>query len=204
MQTLKLSILPGAQRAIWPQLTEIPRSFVLFGGTALALRLGHRQSEDFDFFSVETFVPGEIRNQSPLLRHGKLLQSGSNVLTMLAERPDGNVKISLIGGLDFVARSNPAQEKDWPVSIASIDDLAGTKFKVLADRAEKKDYVDIHALLQIGYTVNDLAAQAARLFGEGFNPWPSVKALHYYDDGNLSELPKAIMEALHNAATKYQ
>lgn len=204
MQTLKLSILAEAQRAIWPLLIEIPRSFVLFGGTALALRLGHRQSEDFDFFSVEPFVPGEIRNQCPLLRNGKLLQSGSNVLTVLAERPDGQVKISLLGGLDFVARSNPAQEKDWPVPIASIDDLAGTKFKVLADRAEKKDYVDIHALLQIGYTANDLAAQAARLFGEGFNPWPSVKAMHYFDDGNLSELPKAIMEELHDAATKYQ
>ena len=37
-------------RALWPDLAEVPHSFVLYGGTALALRLGHRISEDFDFF----------------------------------------------------------------------------------------------------------------------------------------------------------
>lgn len=203
-KALKLSILPDAQRAVWPLLGEIPGGFVLFGGTALALRLGHRVSEDFDLFTIERFVPGEVRERHALLKNGKLLQSGANVLTVLAERPEGSVKISLMGGLDFVAKANPDQEAGWPVPIASIDDLAATKFKVLADRAEQKDYVDIHALLGLGYSVNELAKQAARLFGVGFNPWPSVKAMQYFDDGNLAELPIAIKEALHDAAATYQ
>ncbi|MSU47870.1 MAG: hypothetical protein EXS37_02040 [Opitutus sp.] len=53
----KLDPLPPAQRAIWPLLVEIPRHFVLYGGTAVALRLGHRISVDFDFFSAESFRP---------------------------------------------------------------------------------------------------------------------------------------------------
>ena len=44
----KLDILPEPQRAIWTELKTTPEQFVLYGGTALALRLGHRVSEDFD------------------------------------------------------------------------------------------------------------------------------------------------------------
>jgi len=38
----KLNILPASQRAIWKELKATPKHFVLYGGTALALRLGHR------------------------------------------------------------------------------------------------------------------------------------------------------------------
>jgi hypothetical protein len=202
-QALKLSILPSAQRAVWPLLSEIPGGFVLFGGTALALRMGHRLSEDFDLFSVAGFVPGDLRNRCTLLRDARLLQSESNVLTVLDQRSEGQVKISLMGGLDFVSNAMPERDPDWPVPIASLDDLAGTKFKVLADRAEMKDYIDVHCLLQHGYTVNDFAAQATRLYGQIFNPWPSLKAMCYFDDGNLSELPAAMKKDLSHAATQY-
>lgn len=55
----KLDILPAGQRSIWQQLAATPAEFVLYGGTALALRLGHRQSVDFDFFSTRAFHPLE-------------------------------------------------------------------------------------------------------------------------------------------------
>lgn len=43
MFTPNLSILPGLQRQLWAELKGTPTAFVLYGGTALALRLGHRQ-----------------------------------------------------------------------------------------------------------------------------------------------------------------
>jgi hypothetical protein len=39
----KIEILPSAQRSLWGELKQTPRHFVLYGGTAMALRLGHRQ-----------------------------------------------------------------------------------------------------------------------------------------------------------------
>jgi hypothetical protein len=51
MLTPKLDTLPSRQRLLWKGLGPTPRHFVLCGGTALALRLGHRESIDFDFFS---------------------------------------------------------------------------------------------------------------------------------------------------------
>jgi hypothetical protein len=39
----RLDILPSAQRNLWPELATVSRhSFVLYGGTAVALYLGHR------------------------------------------------------------------------------------------------------------------------------------------------------------------
>jgi len=51
----RLDILPESQRRLWPELDAVPSDFVLYGGTGLALQLGHRASEDFDFFSSSGF-----------------------------------------------------------------------------------------------------------------------------------------------------
>lgn len=47
----RLDILPAQQRSLWPELAAVPRRFILYGGTAIALQLGHRVSIDFDFFA---------------------------------------------------------------------------------------------------------------------------------------------------------
>ncbi len=57
MTALRRDILPEAQKALWPALQRMPEGFVLHGGTAIALRLGHRQSEDFDYFARRGFEP---------------------------------------------------------------------------------------------------------------------------------------------------
>ena len=64
----RLDILPPPQKALWPELAEVPEHFVLYGGTALALRLGHRQSLDFDFFTSENVGPEELLHSLRLLR----------------------------------------------------------------------------------------------------------------------------------------
>lgn len=67
MLTPHLDILPVPQRRLWDELAAIPEGFVLYGGTALALALGlgHRASEDFDFFSNRDFRPPGAGAASP-------------------------------------------------------------------------------------------------------------------------------------------
>ena len=51
---IRLDRLPAPQRAMWESdLPGLPPHFVLYGGTAIALHLGHRESVDFDFFSSD-------------------------------------------------------------------------------------------------------------------------------------------------------
>jgi hypothetical protein len=56
----RLDILPAAQRALWLELSATPRDFTLYRGTAIALRLGHRASADFDFFGRMGFDPDRL------------------------------------------------------------------------------------------------------------------------------------------------
>lgn len=77
----KLEILPAAQRALWTELAGIPPGFVVCGGTAIALHLGHRQSVDFDFFGPNAFDPTQLYSGVPLLNGSAVLQQAANTLT---------------------------------------------------------------------------------------------------------------------------
>ena len=97
MKTLipQLTILPPAQLALWYALTAIPSDFVLYGGTALALHLGHRDSVDFDLFSDVGFDP-DLLSTLPLLEGAPILEKASNTLTVRVDR-QGPVKLSFFG-----------------------------------------------------------------------------------------------------------
>jgi Nucleotidyl transferase AbiEii toxin, Type IV TA system len=56
----RLDILPPPQRRLWDELAAVPGEFVLYGGTALALHLGHRESLDFDFFGNKPLDPAKL------------------------------------------------------------------------------------------------------------------------------------------------
>jgi len=94
----RFNILPAAQKVLWPELAEIPKHFVLYGGTGLALRLGHRGSVDFDFFSSEHIIPSELLKSLTLLRNAKILQNVSQTLTVQVDR-NGPVKLSFFAEL---------------------------------------------------------------------------------------------------------
>ncbi|UPK35038.1 nucleotidyl transferase AbiEii/AbiGii toxin family protein [Bradyrhizobium sp. 186] len=71
----KLSILPAAQREIWPSLAPSGGlRFVLCGGTAVALQLGHRESLDFDFFCSAPLDKEEVRSQFGFVNGAAILQ----------------------------------------------------------------------------------------------------------------------------------
>ena len=72
MFTANLSILPEPQKRLWAELKDTPKTFVLYGGTALALRLGHRQSEDFDFVSDKSFRAAALRESIPYSIRGEI------------------------------------------------------------------------------------------------------------------------------------
>ena len=87
------------------------------------------------------------------------------------------------------------------MGIASLLDLAGTKASVVQVRAEAKDYIDIDALIATGKVDLPLALSAAqRLYGSTFNPQITLKALSYFDDGDLRQLADDLKLRLVTAA----
>lgn len=71
----RTDILPKAQQEIWPLLAPTADlSFVLYGGTAVALYFGHRVSVDFDFFSSAPLDKRRLEASLPFLRQAETLQ----------------------------------------------------------------------------------------------------------------------------------
>jgi hypothetical protein len=200
MFTPNLSILPEPQRQLWTELRDTPEPFVLYGGTALALRLGHRQSEDFDFFSNQPFQPATLRASIPYLKHAELTQFQDNTLTALVDR-NGPVKLSFFGALGIKRVQDPDIAEENGIQIASLLDLLASKLKTVQSRAEAKDYRDVVALFDTGLSLAEGLGAAAAIYGKNFNGALSLKALTFFEDGDLPSLTPAIQKRLLAAAT---
>ena len=188
----KLEILPTAQRLVWQDLNQTPRSFVLYGGTAMALRLGHRQSIDFDLFSNESFEPSSLLLTLRYLREA---------LSVVVDR-SGPVKISFFGDVRMNRVQDPDRAPDNGLQIASLLDLTATKLKTIQQRAEAKDYRDIAAAMEGGISLAEALAASTAIFGKTFNVMAALKALTYFGDGNLPNLPGKMQDHLRTAAER--
>jgi len=200
MFTPNLSILPAPQRRLWGELRDTPQAFVLYGGTALALRLGHRQSEDFDFFSSRPFQAASLRESIPYLKHAEMSQFQDNTLTALVDR-NGPVKLSFFGSVGIKRVQDPDIAEENGIQIASLLDLLASKLKTVQSRAEAKDYRDIVASFDAGLSLADGLAAAAAVYGKDFNGALSLKALTFFEDGDLPSLTRAVQRRLLEAAT---
>ena len=191
----RLDLLAAPQRALWPRLEHLPPDAVLYGGTGLALRLGHRASIDFDLFLPRSFEPGDMRREIESIGLLDVMQSAPDTLSV---RIDG-VWLSLFGvQLSTVA---PAEvTSDIALPVASLRDIAATKMRSIVDRAEAKDYLDIAALLEAGVLLPDMLGSAQVVFGPGFSPILALKALTSFTDGDLGTLPEATRRRLTAAA----
>lgn len=176
-----LTTLPLPQRSLWPELAATPRQFTLYGGTALALHFGHRTSVNFDFFSNAPFDPDQLARAVAFLKDAERVQVAPNTLTCRVDR-GGPVLVSFFGGLGLGQVAAHEEAQGTELRVASLLDIAGTKAGVVQKRAEEKDYLDIDALLRHGISLPMTLAAGSVVYGLGFNPLITLKALSYFDD----------------------
>ena len=115
--------------------------FALAGGTALALRFGHRISIDLDFFS-----PGDFDSRSFARRLGETLQFAPAALHENSlSGTVADVKV------DFVtchhALLQPLEIIDG-IRLFGLRDNIAMKLSELTNRGAKKDFFDAHRVIQ--------------------------------------------------------
>jgi Nucleotidyl transferase AbiEii toxin, Type IV TA system len=194
----KLGILPEAQQQIWASLAPAPQlGFVLYGGTAVALHLGHRTSVDFDFFRTEPLDKKVMRSSFLFAPGATILQDTPDTLVISAAMPAGPVKVSFFGSIDIGRLNDPLRTIDGTLLVASLEDLMATKLKATLDRAEAKDYRDIAAMISAGAQLPiGLSAFKQMFHGE---PAAVLRAIGFFGDGDLKNLGDADRKILCDA-----
>jgi hypothetical protein len=200
----RTDILPEPQQRLWPQLSALSKlGFVLYGGTAVALRLGHRRSVDFDFFSERPLDRDALHAQFPAIAEATFLQDRPDALSVLLPvEPSDHVKVSFFGAIDFGRTGVPEITNDGVLQIASLDDLMATKVKVILQRVESKDYRDIAAMVSAGVSLARGLAAAQKMYGPNFQPSESLKAMAYFQGGDLSTLTREEKSCLIKAVSE--
>ncbi len=197
----KLETLPKAQQEIWPHLKPaIDLGFVLYGGTAIALQLGHRESVDFDFFTEKKLDKNAIYENLAFLHNSIVLQDEPNTLSVLYKNAEQKtVKFSFFGNLSIGRYKEPLTTEDGTLLVASLDDLMATKLKVVMQRIETKDYRDIAAMLQHGVSLTRGLNIANKMFEPTFSPVHCLKTLQYFEGGDLHLLTQNEKQTLKNS-----
>ncbi len=115
----------------------VPTSGELMGGTALAVHLNHRRSEDLDIFVYEPFDPlallerlkGRGKVEAEYWAEGTLNCTFGGVKLQFL-RAEGQVRLG--AGLTV-----------GQMKVGSFPDVAASKLKVIGDRGELRDYYDL-------------------------------------------------------------
>lgn len=196
---LRLEILPKEQRDIYPHLKAIKDlGFTLFGGTAVALQLGHRVSIDFDFFTDKDI--SQLHSTLLSLSGIKVSEISQQTNNSLSFKTTNNVKFSFFGGIEFVKLSGKIQSDDEVLQLADLKSLLITKLKVSCERAEYKDYKDIAEILKTNQvSLEEGLCGVKQYFGDKFPLLQVLKGLTYFEDGDLHRLDKDDRKILLNA-----
>lgn len=196
-------ILPPAQRTLLPRLAPLKEmGYCLYGGTALALRFGHRRSMDFDFFTERALDRKTLESVLPWFRSGTVLRSEPDTHVLLAAVPRSRreVKVSFFAGLRIGRVGVPDLSDDGVILVASVRDLLATKLKALFDRVEPKDYLDIAEMLSREGDLPQGLADAVALFGKTFSPAECLRILCWFGEPGLGSLPIGCRRTLETLA----
>lgn len=158
--------------------------FVLAGGTALALYLGHRISMDLDFFSEHPFSTDTL--MSKIQKAGltpEVLQESQGTLNLLVNR----VKVS-VHHYPYPFSENT---REWNgILISGLTDIAAMKVIAISQRGAKRDFADLYFLLQ-DLPFRKVAEQMIQKYGKNrINPVSIGKALVYFRDAEPDPDPQ--------------
>ena len=142
------------------------KNYCLIGGTALALQLNHRLSEDFDFCRWKTRENEKISvDWSGIER--ELLQLGAVTKNLLDHNQcDFNlkgVKLSFYGNnLSKAPAGLVRQDFLNNIKVADKTSIGIMKLEVMLRRYSFRDYYDIYAILKDGVPLKDLIEGASK------------------------------------------
>lgn len=185
---LHLDILDNKRIGLLQTITPHIKSFVLAGGTALALQLAHRKSFDFDFFSMSQIPKRLLEKLSQVLPIDNVAIDTLDELTLFTKN---NIKITF---LYYPFKPHfQILKMGKGLSLFSIPEIAIQKAYTIDRRGEYRDYFDLYTILKGGYIdLKQIIVTSKEVYGSVFNEKLFLEQLVYFGDlSSFSVIPVA-------------
>ena len=184
-------VLSQAQLAVLPALGRLASDsgFYLGGGTAVALHLGHRRSEDFDWL-----LPGKLAE--PMILAAEARSAGLSVENVQVARGTLHAAMNDVR-VSFFEYPYPLLSplSDWPEcssSLASLEDLGCMKLAAIAQRGSRKDFIDLYFIDKHMSLDRLLSLYGRKYSTDDINH--VLIGLSYFDDAEEEPCPDMLVE----------
>ena len=173
-----LGKLSPERQEVFRELKHFSKNFVLAGGTAIMLQIGHRTSYDFDCFSVNSLPSNLLRKIKKVF--GLFITPRIRTSEQITFPTKDNIEVT------FVYSPYKSLEKPMltdSMSLFHLDDLAANKAYTIGRRGVWRDYVDLFFFLKWQlYSIDRINALAREKFKGEFNEKLFLEQLVYFDD----------------------
>ncbi len=174
---------------LWPLAAVLARetSGRMMGGTALAIHLQHRASEDIDIMTLKSFSGSAMARRMGKYLHEAYPDRHRYTAEVLNMEQGGY--FAMIGGVKVdVFQAKPTEDvvssqMKWlnepivvnGVPVGSVPDILATKLDVIMYRPKLRDYIDLAAIDRMsGYSLEDGIEFYKRKFGYDEHPSSAV------------------------------
>ena len=161
-------------------LTPSVENFYLAGGTGLALQLGHRKSNDLDFFTDKMFNVDAILS---LIQPDKIFFTDLGTAHFEAR----GIRVSLL----YYEVPLIYPTLSWRgVRVAELRDIAAEKIKAISQRGSKRDFIDLYGVIKMSCSISDVCNIFKRRFEHSeINYYHVVKSLVFFEDAEKEPSP---------------
>jgi len=178
MQDLKnlKCLLPNTQTLLLKMVEECSflEKYVLVGGSALALYLCHRKSEDLDFFTYDdSFDKKEIFDYIQGFKNKEVLHQSDEQIDVLLD----GVKVTFFNAQWKFLKPQKVEK----FNLSSLESISAMKVNVMFLRAKYRDYYDLYFLVKEGMSLKEIFEHSKNIV-EGINFKLFAIALLYIDD----------------------
>ncbi len=182
--------LPSGSRDLLSALKESASpalgGWTLAGGTGLALLVGHRRSEDFDFFRTEGMDAEGLHRVFSGLGEYETMQQSERTLSILVR----GVKMSFFQVKDPFLFS---PQRFLFFEVADARDIAVMKLLAITNRGSRKDFVDLYTILRDGPDLKYYLDLMPRKYGTSrINAYQVLMSLTWFDDAEEEPPPMMI------------
>jgi hypothetical protein len=146
----------SVRKPLWDLLRDLQKSdifknYFLVGGTALALQLGHRVSDDIDLFTRDDIDKDEILDFLNKEYNGKY--QINNMQKMIFQISINDIKVDLV---KYDYNSIEEVKTNEGIKYLGKKDISAMKLMAIANRGDQaKDFIDIYYLLK-EISLNDM------------------------------------------------